>query len=78
MNKSIRKILWNREFEKCKNSPAYFYNNYIEINGKPPIKKVTDEQMRSMIIVNARRRGRDNNAPYIRYWREFWDEKLNQ
>lgn len=43
MKKKI--TFWESEFEKCKKSIAYFYNNYLLINGtKPAPKKDEDFQ----------------------------------
>lgn len=32
------------EWDKCKASPSYLYHNYFLINGKKPVRTMTDEQ----------------------------------
>lgn len=34
---------WLKELKKCKKSISYFYNHYVTINGKLPIRKTTDK-----------------------------------
>ena len=36
------------EFRKCKESPAYFYNNYVLIDGEKPKRKITDKEIKDM------------------------------
>lgn len=36
---------WEAEFEKCKNSPVYFYNNYIRKEGQ---KEYTEQEYSDM------------------------------
>ena len=32
------------EFEKCKESPYYFFKNYVLVDGKPPTIKETEQE----------------------------------
>lgn len=41
--KDLSNINTEKELQKCKDSPAYFYNNYCLVNGKKP-NPITDEE----------------------------------
>ena len=32
------------EFKKCKESPYYFFKNYVLVDGKPPTIKETEQE----------------------------------
>lgn len=59
MKKSVKTALWEREKRRCQESTAYFYNNWWRIEGELPTRKITDEEVKTMIIMNYRRRGRN-------------------
>lgn len=39
---------WKEEYKKCKESPAYLYNNFLLVNGEKPEKQVTDEEFKEL------------------------------
>ena len=45
---------WEEEYEKCVKSIAYFYNNYVTINGELPKIKLTDEHFKKIIYERRR------------------------
>ena len=53
----IKKIDWNEELKKCKESHAYFYNNYFIINGERPKIKLRDEDFDFKFKFHKRRSG---------------------
>lgn len=50
---------WDIEYQKCKNSPYYFYTNYFLIDGKPATTCLTEaefnEQFELMQMWNPKR-----------------------
>jgi len=47
---SITKV----ELDKCRKSPAYFYNTYIR---KPEDRKFTDEELKELTAILIKKRG---------------------
>jgi hypothetical protein len=39
---------WRSEFIKCQDSPAYFFNHYVLINGEKPKTLITDDDIMSL------------------------------